>query len=390
MLKRILKKQNKIVIGLMSGTSVDGIDTAAIKIKYNGLDTKIKLLAFECYKYPVKLRKLILKNSNNKTAKLEEIAKLNVIIGKYFADAVLKLCKKHNLKKIDLIGSHGQTIFHLAKKEKFLNKNFSTTMQIGDPCVIAKQTGIITVGDFRIADIAVDGSGAPLVPYFDYVMFRSKIKNRALLNIGGISNITVIPRNATEGDVFAFDTGPGNIMIDYLMQKLYHRKYDHNGKIAFKGKINYKILDFMMSHKYFDKKPPKSCGREIFGENFIKEITEKYTDKISKTDLITTFTEFTALSIFRSYEKFIKDKLNIEELIISGGGVHNKYLMNALKKYFSGIKIKTIDDFNISADSKEAVCFAFLANETISGNSTNMINATGAKKKTILGKICLP
>lgn len=392
MLEKLRKKHKKIVVGLMSGTSVDGIDTALVEIQNSGLKTKIKMIGFDCHLYPLKLKNYILKNSNPTTAKSDEIAELNFLLGEYFADAVIKTCKKNNvlINEVDLIGSHGQTIFHSIEKRKLFNKNIFATLQIGDPSVIAKRTGVITVGDFRTADISVGGSGAPLVPYFDYVLFRTRSKNRALLNIGGIANITVIPKQAKEADVFAFDTGPGNMMVDYLMHKLFNKKYDKDGKVAQNGNVNWKILDFMLGHKYFTKKPPKSCGRETFGEELIKSILARFDINIDRYDLIATFTEFTALSIWRSYEKFIREKIQIDELIVSGGGVHNKYLMSSLKKYFSGVVVKPIDEFNISSDAKEAICFAFLANEAISGNSANMLNATGAKQKTILGKICLP
>lgn len=392
MIEVLRKKNKKIVAGLISGTSVDGIDTAIVEIKNSALKTKIKLIAFDCYQYTPKLKQHILKNSNPTTARLDEIAKLNFILGEYFAEAVIKTCKKYNIavQDLDLIGSHGQTIFHSPKASKIFGKKIFATLQIADPSVIAKRTGIITVGDFRTGDIAVGGSGAPLVPYFDYVMFRSNSKNRALLNIGGIANITVIPKNAIEEDIFAFDTGPGNMMIDYMMQKFFNKKYDKEGKVASNGKIVWDVLNFLMKHIYFIKEPPKSCGREGFGEDFIKTILQKFPHNINREDWITTFTEFTALSIFNAYKKFIKKKVKIDELIVSGGGVHNKYLLNSLRKYFSEITVKTIDEYNISSDAKEAICFAFLANETIHGNCANVLNATGARKKTILGKICLP
>lgn len=390
-LEKLRKKKKKIVVGLMSGTSVDGVDTAIVEISNNGFRTKIKQIAFDCHKYPSKLKQFILKNSDPATARLDEIAKLNFLLGRYFADAVIKTCKRYNItiSNVDLIGSHGQTIFHSPKKSKLFGKSIFATMQIADPSVIAKLTGITTVGDFRIADIAVGGTGAPLVPYFDFVFFKSKNKNIGVLNIGGIANITVIPKNATLENIFAFDTGPGNMMLDYMARKFFNLQYDKNGKIAASGEINYNLLNYLMHHKYLRIKPPKSCGREIFGENFIKEILSKYKNT-SKEDILTTFTEFVAKSIYNSYENFIKSTVILDEIIVSGGGIHNNYLINSLQNYFRPVAIKKLESLGYSSDAKEAICFAFLANETINSNTGNIPGATGANKKTILGKICLP
>ena len=253
--------------------------------------------------------------------------------------------------------------------------------------MIANLPGVITVGDFRTADFAVDGDGAPLVPYLDYILFRSNKLNRALLNIGGIANITVIPKNASKEDVFAFDTGPGNMLIDGLMNKLYKKKYDKDSQLASIGKVNKKLFDFLLKDTIYRKKPPKSTGREQYG-NTIQESILKSFSKITKQDIIRTITEFTPYTIWYNYDKYIKPNIKLDELIVSGGGCKNKLMMHLLKKYFKGVRIKEIDTFGITADSKEAFLFAVLANECLNGNSANMPSATGSKKDVILGKIC--
>ncbi len=391
MLEKLFKKKNKLIVGLMSGTSADGIDAVLVKIKGSGTTSTFRQLAFETYPYPNGFKKFLLSNSDAKTARLDDITRLDMLIASFFADAVKKIVRKASkqMNEIDLIGSHGQTIHHLPINKKMFGRFVRSTMQIGNPSIIAKLTEVVTIGDFRVGDVAVGGSGAPLAPLFDFLMLRSNKFNRAVLNIGGIANITVLPRNCSINQVVAFDTGPGNMLIDRLMQKFYHQPFDKSGETASEGKILPSLLTWLIQHPYFQIKPPKSTGREMFGESFAKEIQTK-TRKADNKDIITTITEFTALSIYESYLKFIRPKTKIQELIVSGGGVHNFYVMNALKRYFDSVEIRTTDEMNISSDAKEAICFALLANETITGNPGNIPGATGAKKQTILGTICLP
>jgi anhydro-N-acetylmuramic acid kinase len=298
---------------------------------------------------------------------------------------------KINLTDVDLIGSHGQTIHHLPKKEIFFGYECASTLQIADPAVIAKLTEITTIGDFRTGDVALGGQGAPLVPYFDYILFHSKRKNRALLNIGGISNFTILNKKHTAKDVIAFDTGPGNMMIDILTKKFFNKDFDKDGAIAASGKINEELFKALIKDdNYIDKQPPKSTGREYYGEEFLTDIITNF-KSISNEDILSTITRFTAYSVWRNYDLFIKDETVIDELFVSGGGARNKFLMKQLKEFFGKkISIKNVKKLGISPDAKEAICFAVLANETISGNPSNIPRVTGASKETILGKICLP
>lgn len=385
---RLSTNKEKTAIGLLSGTSIDGIDAVLLKIFGSGPGTSIKIVDFQTYKIPAKVKQAVLLNSEAKTSSVADICRLNVILGKLFADAVMNICRKNNISDIDFIGSHGQTIHHIPTKENYIGYKLKSTLQIGDPSIIANLTGITTVGDFRIADCAVGGDGAPLVPILDYILFRSKYLNRGLLNIGGIANITVIPQNCSKDEVVAFDTGPGNMIIDGLMKIFFRRSYDKDGKTAQKGKRNEKLFSFLLTDKMFRAHPPKSTGREQYGEKFQKQII-KASGKIPKEDVIRTVTDFTAYTIYHNYKQFVEPKTSIDELIVSGGGGNNPIIMESLREYLPGVNIKLMDEFGITVDSKEAVLFALLANECLSGNPANMKSVTGSDKDVILGKICL-
>ena len=388
-LLQILRKRQKLVIGLISGTSADGVDTALVRIRGSSLDTELELIDFRTHPYPRGLREMI---SELSSLRGEGISQLNFLLGELFAEAVIKLLQRIDIEPsmIDLIGSHGQTVCHLPREENLLGYRVKSTLQIGEPSVIAKRTGIVTVADFRPADIALGGEGAPLMPYFDYLVFRSSEKSRGVLNIGGIANLTVLRRGCLVEEILAFDTGPGNMIIDGLMRRLFERDFDKDGEEASKGRVSEKLLGIYMNHPYFHKPPPKSTGREEFGEEFIEDFM-KEADRLglSKEDIIATATELTARSIYQSYCDFVLPEGGLDELIVSGGGVHNRCLMTSLEGHFSGVEVKTSDDFGIPSDAKEAICFAVLANETIHGNPSNVPTATGAYKQTVLGKICI-
>lgn len=393
LISQLSKKKSRYVIGLMSGTSVDGVDVVLTKIHGSGTKTKMRQIGFITYSFPTQIKEMILRNAETNGGNVTEVCKLNFLIARVYVAAIKSLCKKIKfpLSKIDLIGSHGQTIHHLPKKEKLFGYDTSSTLQIGDPSVIAKLTGILTIGDFRVGDVALGGEGAPLVPYFDYIIFYSNKKNRALLNIGGISNITVLDKKGKVEDVIAFDTGPGNMMIDYLAKKFFDKDYDKDGRIASHGKFNSALFEFLkLNDTFIEKRPPKSTGREYYGKTFLSNITNKFI-MLPNEDIIRTVTMFTVYAVYRNYQKFIMKKTKVDELIISGGGASNPVLVSDLKNYFgTSVEVKNIESLGISSDAKEAICFAVLANETISGNETNIPRVTGASKKTVLGKICLP
>jgi len=390
-LEELIYKREKKVIGLLSGTSVDAIDAVLLIITDSGLKTKIKVLDFISEPYEESLREFILKCSSKNKSNTEDICKLNFILGHHFANAVKKILKnnKLNSKDIDLIGSHGQTIYHIPKSEDLYFCKTKSTLQVGDPSVIANLTGITTVGDFRNADIAADGDGAPLIPYLDYILFNKSDLSRVLLNIGGIANITYLPKGCSRDEVVAFDTGPGNMLIDNLMRKFFQKEFDYNGKIALSGKFNSEIYSFLCKEdQYYQMEPPKSTGREYYGDDFIFMILDTFSN-VSREDIVRTVTEFTSYSISYNVKKFTTVFDTNAELIVSGGGAKNLCMMNSLRSYLKDIKIKELDENGLTSENKEAVLFAVLANETVCGNPGNMKSATGATKEVILGKICI-
>jgi anhydro-N-acetylmuramic acid kinase len=348
------------VCGIMSGTSLDGIDVAVIDIH----KSKIETVAHASTPYPAEVRKAILGISD-----VASISRLNFRLGELYAEAVRQVGVA--LETIQLIGCHGQTIYHQGAKPV-------NTMQIGEAAVIAERTGITVVSDFRVRDVAAGGQGAPLVPFVDYLLFRHKKKSRIVLNIGGIANITYLPAKARPEEVIAFDTGPGNMVIDALVSHLTKGKqiYDKGGAIAAKGHVNRKLLDKLLADKYYARKPPKSAGREQYGAEFVARLLKT---KLPVEDLIATATALTAATIAMAGEA--------DELIASGGGVHNRQLMGTLAALMPDTKIHTTNDYGIDADAKEAIAFAVLAYQTIKGRAGNLPSATGAGRAVVLGKI---
>ncbi len=392
MIEKLLKlkeKNPKLIIGLMSGTSADGVDVAVVRVFNSGTDTKVETVGWKTFEFEEGLKKMILKNSQPETSRVDEICRLNFLLAQIYVDSIFKTLDEFGIKpsEVDLIGSHGQTIQHLPGEVEMFGYKVKATLQIGDPGVIAKLSGIPTVGNFRVGDVALGGEGAPLVPYFDYLVFRSNKLNRLVLNIGGIANFTILKKNCDVEDVFAFDTGPGNMVVDSLVKLFFNKEFDEDGKIAEKGKVSNDLLQKMAQHPFIAKKPPKSTGREEFGSNFVAQIL-KWAEELSLTpeDIVSTATEFTVYAIYKNYENFVKPDVEIDEVIVSGGGARNKFMVKALERYFN-VPIKLTDEFGISSDAKEAICFAVLANETISGNPANIKSVTGAKDRTILGGI---
>jgi len=374
-----LQKKNRLrVTGLMSGTSVDGVDVAIIDI--NG--DKVSVLAFDTFPYPAKVRRGIFDVVESKNCGPAEMCHLNFAIGEVFAEAVIKLCRKSkiDLKTIDLIGSHGQTIYH--------NPKGHCTLQIGEPAVIAQRTAVTTVADFRPGDMAAGGQGAPLVPFADYVLFRNKKISRAIQNIGGIANVTYLPADCLSHDIIAFDTGPGNMIIDgiVLLATNGKKKFDRGGKIAERGTVDRKLLNNMLRNPFFSKQPPKSTGREMFGKEYCDALYRQAIKKgLSAEDVIATATAFTAASIGLSYRRFLPAMP--DELILCGGGAKNNTLIKMLRQELGAVKILNSSELGINCDAKEAISFAILAYAAIKGIANNVPSATGANESLILGKI---
>jgi anhydro-N-acetylmuramic acid kinase len=384
-LDRILNKEEKLVVGLMSGTSMDGIDAALVRIKGSGFETKVEVIKFICFPYE---SSLLLRLENVGTSGLtSDVCELNFLVGQAFAKAARAVIQEAGFSTcdIDLIGSHGQTIYHNPPSSK---KGVPSTIQIGELDVIAEGTGITTVGDFRTRDMAAGGEGAPLVPYVDYLLFYNSAKVSIAQNIGGIANATVVTENIE--DVIAFDTGPGNMLMDKVVSLATDGKdkYDKDGKLASQGLVNKGLLQKLLSLPFFAQLPPKSTGAELFGNEKAQELYSLVKNKtISLNDLMATLLELTTESIALSYERFILPKWKISQVILSGGGARNPVLVERLKKRLSSVTFSTSDDYGIPLDAKEAVAFAILANELISGNFTNLPSVTGAKRRVPLGKI---
>lgn len=388
-LTEIIRKKERKVIGVLSGTSVDAVDVVLVNIKGSGIKTLVQVIDFQSFRIENRLKDYILKCSRKNENDVEDICKLNFIIGRLFAEKIKKFLDIRNISgsSIDIIGSHGQTIYHIPKVIKEFGFNTKSTLQVGDPSVIANQTGITTVGDFRTADAAVGGDGAPLVPYLDYILFTDKKKPRILINIGGIANLTYLKKSGRIDEVIAFDSGPGNMLIDGLCREYFGKGFDRDSKIALRGKTDKGLFEYIcLEDRYFQSRPPKSTGREYYGKSFLKKIIKKARN-ISKEDIIRTVTEYTAYTIYFNIKHFIKST-DISEILVSGGGADNVVIMNSIKSYFANSKVKKLGYRGINSENKEAVLFAVLANETISQNCSNVPSATGAKKEVILGKIC--
>jgi anhydro-N-acetylmuramic acid kinase len=382
----IAGKQKTRVVGLMSGTSADGVDAAVIEI-YRG---KVRLLAFDTFAYPAGLRRQILGLCRPESARLDDICHYNFVLGEVFAEAVIKLCSKSgiSLSSIDLIGSHGQTIYHQPSGKRYSGKTICSTLQIGEPSVIAQRTGITTVADFRPRDMAAGGEGAPLVPYADYVLFKHKRLTRAVQNIGGIANVTLLQGGCTQDDIIAFDTGPGNMVIDSIIRHITggRKSYDAGGKMATRGTVDKRFLGELLRYPFFRRRPPKSTGREEFGAAFAERFYRRAGNKsLADADIVATVTALTAKSIAQAYRRFLPTMP--DELILCGGGAHNRTLVEMLHTELPGVKMLSTDDFGISVDAKEAVSFAILAWATIKGMTNNVPAATGAERPVVLGKI---
>jgi anhydro-N-acetylmuramic acid kinase len=371
------------VAGIMSGTSLDGIDVAIVD--FSG--AKITTIAFHATPYSPAVRAAILAVSNCQTH-TAAIARTNSVLGRLYVDAVRATCRRHRVRmgSIDLIGCHGQTIYHQGDAAKFLGHPVSATMQIGEAAVIAELIGIPVVSDFRSRDIAAGGQGAPLVPYVDYLLFRHRKRGRVALNIGGIANLTAIRAGAPPEQVIAFDTGPGNMVIDALAAEFTNggQRYDRDGRIAARGKIDRNLLDRLLADRYYLRQPPKSAGREQYGAEFVRAL--KATGR-NLPDLIATATALTAATIGRAIQGIVKPRMRVHDVIASGGGVHNRQLMAYLQAFLPDAAITTTDAFSFNPDAKEAIAFAVLARETLRGRPSNLPSATGARHPVILGKI---
>jgi anhydro-N-acetylmuramic acid kinase len=390
-----MKKKDTIVAGVMSGTSADGINVALVCMNGNSRPA-FELLGHAEYPYPKNVRSAVLAAMNAPQARVAELARLNFLLGELYADAVLVTERQFRVK-VNLIGCHGQTLYHQGEPGRFLGHKLAATWQTGEGAIVAARTGVPVVSDFRPADMAAGGKGAPLVPFLDYLLFRDARVGRIVQNIGGIANLTAIPAGAAASDVLAFDTGPGNMVIDAVTEKLFARRFDRGGKIAGSGTVLDKVLREVLRRNLFRRKPPKTAGREEFGREFVRAFLRNC-GSCRKQDVVATATALTARSIAEALQRFVLKnsgsarKGAFQEMVLSGGGAKNSTLVAMLTTALAplGVRLRFSDEFGLPSAAKEAVAFAVLAHETWHRRPSNIPSATGAKRPAVLGKISYP
>ena len=390
-------KEVRHVVGMMSGTSVDGVDAALVEISGTDSEPKVKLLAFENKPYPPQVREKIFSLFTPANATVDKVGYMNFLLGEIYAKSALSVIEKAGMKpeEIDVIGSHGQTIWHAPIPESPDGIPVAYTVQIGEGSVIAERTGILTVSDFRVADMAAGGQGAPLVPFSEYLLYRREKETILLQNIGGIGNMTVMPAGAKPRDVFAFDTGPGNMIIDAVISAVTggEKTYDAGGETAAKGRVCNALLDRLNEEPYYRQPLPKTTGREHFGVQYTEKILSWWKENpIPVEDLLATVTDLTAYSIADAYERYVLPKYRASEIIVGGGGSYNATLLRFMKERFAphGVAVRTQEDLGLSSDAKEAVAFALMADCCMRGKANTLPSVTGAEHPAVMGKISQP
>ncbi|CAM5795209.1 MULTISPECIES: anhydro-N-acetylmuramic acid kinase [Brevibacillus] len=394
-------RKKHALIGLMSGTSLDGVDAALVEILTDDREEieSVRLQKFHYLPYSDELREWVKSLCSVDTARLDKLTAVHYGLAEWYAHAVRELLKKADLspEAIDAVCVHGQTVWHIDRPVPFPGPegmtNVRASLQIGELSTLAERTGIPVVGNFRARDLAAGGVGAPLVPYADYVLFRHSEKGRLLQNIGGIANVTVLPAGAAIQEVTAFDTGPGNMVIDEIIQLLTDGKlrYDESGAMAAGGTVSSELLSGLLSDPYYRLAPPKSTGREVYGKAFAARLcSDARALGLSAEDIAATATALTAASIADAYRHFVFPHARVHEVIVSGGGAHNKTLLRMLRDELpDGIALTTAQAYGVPDDAKEAIAFAVLGHETLMGRPSNVPSVTGAKRAVPLGNICL-
>ncbi len=388
-LLKIAQKENRLILGLMSGTSLDGLDVALCNFKGSGMHTEMQLLQFESMPYDEDFKQEIKTIFSKKNVELQKLTLLNAWVGLQHGKMVNNFLQKWNIKKedVDIIASHGQTVYHAPKTLHGLSKFENATLQIGDGDHIAVTTRIITISDFRQKNIAAGAEGAPLAVYGDFILFSKAGEDRILLNIGGIANFTFLPGDINPSNILCTDVGPGNTIMDAYIQQYFSGKYfDENAAVALQGKIDESLLSALKAHQFFKSNFPKTTGPELFNLAYLLDAQQKSnTINLRTYDVMATLNKFSADMIVESISTLIKNKNII--LYCSGGGIHNPLLMQNIKNQLPEISFKTTDDLNINPDAKEAILFALLANEALSGGETNFGKAAPSVS---MGKVSFP
>ncbi len=391
-------KKAMTVAGVMSGTSADGINVALVRVaeRRESHVPSFKLLGHAERPYPENVRAAVLAAMNASRASVADLARLNFLLGELYSEAVLATQRQFRVK-VQLVGCHGQTVYHQGEPQRFLGRRIVATWQTGESAIIAARVGVPVVSDFRVADMAAGGKGAPLVPFLDYMLFRDPRVGRIAQNIGGIANLTAMPAGATASEVIAFDTGPGNMVIDAVTEKLFGQPFDRDGKIAASGRVLDNVLHEILQRDFFRKHPPKTAGREEFGRDFVR-LFLRSCGGCRKQDVVATATALTAQSIADAVRRHASKNANdarkqtFHEMILSGGGANNATLVAMLTAELTplGLRVRFSDEFGLPAAAKEAVAFALLAHETWHKRPSNVPSATGAKRAAVLGKISYP
>ena len=381
------EKPDRLVVGLMSGTSADGVDAALTRITGCGLETRVEQLGFYFQPFDEATRQRILAVCGGDFGGSRELCLLGTHLGKLYAQAVRALLKQTGTPQIDLIGCHGQTVYHIPEETPYLGTTIRGTLQIGDPSYLAEEFGCPVVSDFRIRDMAAGGLGAPLVPYTEFLLYRSETEDVALQNIGGIGNVTLLPAGCRLDQVTAFDTGPGNMVMDALAAKITDGKlgYDDGGRLAASGSVIPALLERMLQDPYLSRKPPKTTGREYYGEAYVESLL-RFGD-YPLADILATATRFTAESIALSLRRFAPRMP--ARLVVGGGGSRNPTLLRFLREALPECRVQIQEDLGYDSDAKEAVAFAMLANEALFGICNNAPSATGASHGVVMGRINL-
>jgi anhydro-N-acetylmuramic acid kinase len=403
-----------IVAGVMSGTSADGINVALARVQGRGFRSRLELLAHYQFPYPANIRRAVLAAMNARSASVADLSRLNFLLGELYADAIRTAQRRARLE-CELVGCHGQTLYHQGDSKLFLGRPIACTWQAGEAAVIAARLGVPVVSDFRPADMAAGGKGAPLVPFLDYILYRHRRYGRIVQNLGGIANLTAIPPRVAPEQVVAFDTGPGNMVIDAVAEHLFGEPYDRNGRLAARGEPLERVLQQLLRHPFFRQKPPKTAGREQFGREFVREVL-RLCRRADENDAIATATALTARSIGMAVRKFALPLLHGEtgkparflhpntrkggaswgprfrEFIVSGGGTENLTLMRMIREELAPLKmrVRSSDEFGLPSEAKEGAAFALLAYQTWRRMPGNVPSATGAKRTAVLGKLSYP
>lgn len=390
-------KPKRLAVGLMSGTSVDGIDAALVEISGDASSPEVKLVAFKNTPYPAAVREKIFAIFKPENATVDKLGYMNFLLGEYFAMAALAVIEAAGVapSDVDFIASHGQTIWHAPEVDCSDGFEIRYTVQIGEAAVIAERTGIPTISDFRVADMAAGGQGAPLVPFTEYILYRRESETILLQNIGGIGNMTVLPAGARPDELYAFDTGPGNMIIDAVISAATGGKesFDRDGAAAARGKVCEELLSELKRDEYYALPLPKTTGREHFGTQYTSRLFDYARGHgLTADDLAATATELTAWSIADAYERYVMPKYRASELIVGGGGSYNPTLLAALSRRMNalGVKVRTQEELGFSSDAKEAVAFAIMGDRFMAGLTNTLPSVTGAAHAAIMGKLSLP